>query len=149
MLDATGYADPSAPYPAPPKDRPYAEEVLRSPGKLRIAFSSETPNGRPIDPEIQSALERTAALLKGLGHEVIERGLGIDYRAYREMAARGALSLPRWLASILLSRNIHGLFAWSDPAPWIASWPRRLRQALERRAERLATFVRQWRSTAS
>jgi predicted ATP-grasp superfamily ATP-dependent carboligase len=75
--------------------------------------------------------------------------LGIDYRAYREMAARGALSLPRWLASILLSRNIHGLFAWSDPAPWIASWRRRLRQALERRAERLATFVRQWRSTAS
>jgi amidase len=81
MLDATGYSEPNAPYPAPPKDRPYAEEVQRSPGKLRIAVSSETPNGRPIDPEIQSAFERTAALLKALGHEVIERGLGIDYRA--------------------------------------------------------------------
>lgn len=81
MLDATGYAEPNAPYPPPPKDRPYGEEVQRSPGKLRIAVSSETPNGRPIDPEIQSALERTAALLKGLGHDVFERGLGIDYRA--------------------------------------------------------------------
>ena len=35
----------------------------------------------------QRVLERTAALLKGLGHEVIERGLGIDYRAL--YASRG------------------------------------------------------------
>ena len=68
--------EPGSPYPAPPKDRPYLEEISRSPGKLRIAWSSETPNGRPIDPEIQAALERTAALLKGLGHEVIEQGHG-------------------------------------------------------------------------
>jgi amidase len=87
MLDATGYPEPGSPYPAPPKDRPYLEEITRSPGKLRIAWSWETPNGRPIDPEIQAALERTAALLKGLGHEVIERGLGIDYRAL--YASRG------------------------------------------------------------
>jgi amidase len=87
MLDATGYPEPGAPYPAPPKTRPYIEEVEASPGKLRIAWSSETPSGRPIDPEIQAALERTAALLKGLGHEVIERGLGIDYRAL--YASRG------------------------------------------------------------
>ena len=66
MLDATGYAAPGAPYPAPRKDRPYAQEVEASPGKLRIAWSSETPNGRPIEPEIQAALERSAALLKGL-----------------------------------------------------------------------------------
>ena len=87
MLDATGYAEPGSPYPAPAKARPYAEEILASPGRLRIAWSSETPNGRPIDPEVQAALERTAALLKGLGHEVIERGLGIDYRAL--YASRG------------------------------------------------------------
>jgi amidase len=87
MLDATGYPEPGSPYPAPPKARPYVEEVAASPGKLRIAWSSETPSGRPIDPEIQAALERTAALLRGLGHEVIERGLGIDYRAL--YASRG------------------------------------------------------------
>ena len=98
MLDATGYAEPNSPYPAPAKDRPYAEEIQRSPGKLRIAFSSETPNGRPIDADIQAALERTAALLKGLGHEVIERGLGIDYRAL--YASRRSASAANFAAGM-------------------------------------------------
>ncbi|WP_293371783.1 amidase family protein [Phenylobacterium sp.] len=98
MLDATGYPEPGSPYPAPPKDRPYVEEITRSPGKLRIAWSSETPSGRPIDPEIQAALERTAALLKGLGHEVIERGLGIDYRAL--FASRGPAAAANFAAGM-------------------------------------------------
>jgi amidase len=98
MLDATGYPDPYASYPAPPKTRPYLEEVQASPGKLRIAWSGETPSGRPIDPEIQAALERTAALLKGLGHEVIERGLGIDYRAL--YASRGPAAAANFAAGM-------------------------------------------------
>lgn len=98
MLDATGYAEPGSPYPAPAKDRPYVEEITRSPGKLRIAWSSETPSGRPIDPEIQAALERTAALLKGLGHEVIEKGLGIDYRAL--FASRGPAAAANFAAGM-------------------------------------------------
>jgi amidase len=98
MLDATGVPEPGSPYPAPPKDRPYLEEVGRGPGRLRIAWSSETPSGRPIEPEIQAALERTAALLKGLGHEVFERGLGIDYRAL--YASRGAASAANFAAGM-------------------------------------------------
>ena len=98
MLDATGYPEPNSPYPAPAKYRPYAEEILRGPGKMRIAVSSETPNGRPIDPEIQAALERTAALLEGLGHEVIERGLGIDYRAL--YASRRSASAANFAAGM-------------------------------------------------
>jgi amidase len=81
MLDATGYAEPHSPYPAPPKERPYLEEITRSPGKLRIAWSSETANGREIQPQIRAALERTVTLLKSLGHELVERGLGVDLRA--------------------------------------------------------------------
>lgn len=98
MLDATGVPEPGSPYPAPPKARPYAEEVGASPGRLRIAWSSETPSGRPIDPEIQAALERTAALLKGLGHEVFERGLGIDYRAL--YASRGPAAAANFAAGM-------------------------------------------------
>ena len=98
MLDATGIPDPTSPYPFPPKDRPYMEEITRSPGKLRIAWSSETPSGRPIDPEIQAALERTADLLKRLGHDVFERGLGIDYRAL--YAARGPVSGANFAAGM-------------------------------------------------
>ena len=90
MLDATGKPEIGDPYPAPPKARPYMEEIEQSPGRLRIAWSSETASGRPIDPEIQAALERTAALLQGLGHEVVEQGMGIDYRAL--YTARGPVS---------------------------------------------------------
>lgn len=98
MLDVTGVPEPASPYPAPPKERPYVEEITRSPGKLRIAWSSETPSGRPIDPEIQAALERTAALLKGLGHDVFEKGLGVDYRAL--YASRGAAAAANFAAGM-------------------------------------------------
>jgi amidase len=98
MLDATGWPEPGAPYPAPLKARPYAQEIEASPGRLRIAWSAETPSGRPIHPEIGAALERTAALLKGLGHEVFERGLGIDYRAL--FRSRGPASAANFAAGM-------------------------------------------------
>jgi amidase len=81
MLDFTGYPEPASPYAPPPKARPYLEEIATEPGRLRVAFSSETPNGKPIDPEVETALKETAALLESLGHDVEERGLGVDYRS--------------------------------------------------------------------
>lgn len=99
MLDATGYAEPASPYAPPPKERPYMEEITKSPGKLRIAWSSETPSGKPIHPEIQAALEKTADILERLGHEVRPRGLGIDYRElYR---AQGAVSGSNFAAGMM------------------------------------------------
>jgi len=102
MLDATGYAQVGDPFQAPAKAGPYLDEVSRAPGRLRIAWSAETPSGRPIDPEVQASLEKTAELLKGLGHEVFEQGLGIDYRAlYRAQALVSAsnfsASIQRWV----------------------------------------------------
>src|SRR5580658_2015839 len=35
MLDVTGRPEPGSPYATPAKERPYAEEILRSPGKLK------------------------------------------------------------------------------------------------------------------
>lgn len=80
MLDCVDAAEADSPYPMPPKARPYLQEVTTAPGKLRIAFSDETPNGRPVHPEIRAALVAAAKLLEGLGHHVEERGLGIHYR---------------------------------------------------------------------
>jgi len=102
MLDATGYPEPTSPYAAPAKERPYFEEVSRNPGRLRIAWSSETPRGKPIDPEVQAAIERTAETLAKLGHDVRNEGLGIDYRAlYRAQglvsAANFAAGIKRWV----------------------------------------------------
>ena len=81
MLDWTGYAEPASPYAAPMKNDSYLNDVQTDPGALRIAFSTETPSGRPIDPEVEAVTHATATLLTELGHRVEERGLGVDYRA--------------------------------------------------------------------
>jgi amidase len=73
MLDATCGPELSSPYAAPPPERPFAEEVGRHPGKLRIAFTDKSPYGEAIDPEIAAATRQLASLLAGLGHHVEER----------------------------------------------------------------------------
>jgi amidase len=107
MLDATGLPEPHSPYAAPAKARPYAEELERAPGRLRIAWPGEAnfladPEARAIaertakllrdlgihvpepfegpavHPEVQATLERTAKLLEALGHEVVPRNLVVD-----------------------------------------------------------------------
>lgn len=121
MLDATGIPDPHSPYPAPPKQRPYLEEIERRPGKLRIAWSSERRSNRAIDPEIQAALERTAELLRHLGHEVVERGLGIDYQALYDSrgpaaAANFAAGMDRMIAQLGREPQVEEL----EPLTWAA-----------------------------
>jgi amidase len=73
MLDATCGPEPSSPYMAPPRERPYLEEVGRDPGRLRIAFTDRSPYGEAIDPEVAAATREVAAMLARLGHEVEER----------------------------------------------------------------------------
>jgi amidase/6-aminohexanoate-cyclic-dimer hydrolase len=73
MLDAIHGPEPSSPYVAPKPERPFAEEVGRDPGRLRIAFTDKSPYGEIIDPEIAAAVREIAHLLAGLGHHVEER----------------------------------------------------------------------------
>jgi amidase/6-aminohexanoate-cyclic-dimer hydrolase len=73
MLDAIHGPETSSPYVAPPPERPFAQEVGRDPGKLRIAFTDRSPYGDAIDPEIAAAVRDVAAMLAGLGHHVEER----------------------------------------------------------------------------
>jgi len=73
MLDAIHGPEPSSPYMAPTPERPFAEEVGRDPGRLRIAFSDRSPYGDPIETEIAAAVREIAAMLDGLGHHVEER----------------------------------------------------------------------------
>ena len=73
MLDAVHGPEPSSPYVAPPPQRPFAQEVGRDPGRLRIAFTDKSPYGDAIDPEIAAAVRDVASMLTGLGHDVEER----------------------------------------------------------------------------
>ncbi len=72
VLDATAGPDVGDPYWAPPPHRPFAEELAIPPGRLKIAFSTKDMQGRPLHPECVAAVEKTAHLLSGLGHELIE-----------------------------------------------------------------------------
>jgi len=70
MLDAVHGPELGAAFLIAPPERPYAQELERDPGKLRIAFSTRSPIGTPVKPEVVAALEKTAALLSELGHTV-------------------------------------------------------------------------------
>lgn len=98
MLDWTGQPEPGCPYAVPGKVRPYVEEIERDAGRLRIAFSCATPSGRPIDPEIESVLRETANLLEGLGHDVFEAPIELDWRAL--YAAQGTIAAANAAANL-------------------------------------------------
>ena len=50
LLDATAGPMLGDPYPAPPAGRPFAAEVGRDPGRLRIGFTCARPAGQPAIP---------------------------------------------------------------------------------------------------
>lgn len=105
MLDATQGVDPGAPYAAPPRARPYVEEITRPPRKLRIAFSTGSQLGRATHDDVKAAVKDAAALCASLGHEVSEVALPIDREAlvtaYFTQIAVGAASgieeTARWV----------------------------------------------------
>jgi D-aspartate ligase len=65
--------------------------------------------------------------------------LRYDWRAYRELHARGSLSTAGWLWSLAQAPKGYELFSWTDPAPFVRFW----RGRFGRRWQRL------WHSTAS
>ena len=75
LLDATAGPQNGDPYWAPPKERPFLQEVGANPGKLRIAFTTSSPDGNPLHPDCKKVVEQTAWLCAELGHEVTEANL--------------------------------------------------------------------------
>jgi amidase/6-aminohexanoate-cyclic-dimer hydrolase len=73
MMDAVCGPELGSPYQAPPPGRPFAQEVGRDPGRLRIAFTDKSPYGDTIDAEVAAAVRDVASMLAKLGHDVEER----------------------------------------------------------------------------
>jgi predicted ATP-grasp superfamily ATP-dependent carboligase len=71
--------------------------------------------------------------------------LRFDWLAYRELAARGELSLRQWLGSLLCAPKVCQLFSWRDPLPFLY----RLNHLRSRLTPRLGGKLRRWLSTAS
>lgn len=82
MLDALQGPELGARYYAPPIERPYAEEVGRDPGKLRIAYSAKPLLGGEAHEDCTAGVTSTAALLEELGHTVEEAAPVLDHEAF-------------------------------------------------------------------
>jgi Asp-tRNA(Asn)/Glu-tRNA(Gln) amidotransferase A subunit family amidase len=72
LLDATAGLGPGDPYTAPPSAHRFLAEATAPPARLRIAFTSKSPNGAPVDAEYVRALREIAGVCRDLGHEVAE-----------------------------------------------------------------------------
>jgi amidase len=79
LLDATAGLGVGDPYTAPPPARPFLQECGANPGRLRMAFTTATPNGAAVAAEYLHALQDTAQLCASLGHHVEEADPPIDH----------------------------------------------------------------------
>jgi amidase len=81
-LDVVAGYEPGDAFVVPPPSQPFAEAARRDPGRLRIAFATEAPNGAPVDPDVERAVRDTAQLLESLGHAVEETAPYLDPEQY-------------------------------------------------------------------
>jgi len=89
LLDATQGPDLGAPYVAPAPERPFLEETKREPGKLRIAFTTDSLLGSSVHADCVAAAQDAAKLCAGLGHIVEEARPPVD----RHLLSRAWLTL--------------------------------------------------------
>ncbi|MFD6340869.1 MULTISPECIES: amidase [unclassified Streptomyces] len=99
LLDRIRGPEPGDPYFAQEPSRPYAEEVTRPPGPLRIGVLAQAWGGRRTTAPVADALSRTVRLLESLGHHVeeAEAGLGADWEEFVLASAR------QWTANLTAS----------------------------------------------
>ncbi len=75
-LDATQGWLPGDRHKPPAPASSYVGAAARDPGRLRIALTLERPRSifpQRLDPRVAAAVDATADVLRGLGHEVVER----------------------------------------------------------------------------
>ena len=77
-LDLIAGYEPGDSFLVPAPSTSFADAAERDPGRLRIGFTLETPNGAPVHPECQQATTDAVELLQGLGHEVEEASFPRD-----------------------------------------------------------------------
>jgi amidase len=91
LLDIACAPQAGDPYFLAPPERPFAEEVGRDPGKLRIGvFDGALTEGMQLEPEVAQAVRDAAKLCADLGHEVEPATLPGDHSGM-QAAARTVL----------------------------------------------------------
>lgn len=94
LLDAVCQPEPGDPYWAPPPQRPFLEETLREPGRLRIGFTPAALTWGTLDPQNLRGVRDTARLCESLGHDV------------EEIVLPGNFQMMAMAVNVLVSSNI-------------------------------------------
>ena len=102
LLDALAGSEPGDPYTAPAAGS-FLAATQRAPGRLRVAFMRKPVGGTPLDPALVAAVERTARLLEGLGHQVEEASPDYDPTASGE--ALGTIMAANTWTNIQIRAN--------------------------------------------
>lgn len=89
LLDAVQGPAAGDKYVAPPPRGPYADEIGRDPGTLRVAVTTAAWSGVPVDPEVAAAAVRTAQVLESAGHHVTEASPEVDSGAMTRSLVAG------------------------------------------------------------
>lgn len=71
-LDAMSRFDPLAWWNAPPPEGPFADEVGRDPGRLRVAMTTTAAMGFDTDPECVAAVDKAVKALADAGHDIVD-----------------------------------------------------------------------------
>jgi amidase len=110
VADAALFLDATA--QTPPATGSFSAAAAREPGRLRIALSTKPILPQPVDSQAVEAAQRTAELLRSLGHEVAERDP--DY--------------PPWLGPHLVARYLRGAHGSAQELGNVTRMERRSRQ---------------------
>ena len=120
LLDATAGPDDGAPYQVRDPVRPFAAEIGKPPGALRIAFTSQALFADTLDPDCAAAVADAAALARSLGHHVEEALPAFDraalVRAYLLVVAAG-VSCDLSVAAVRAGRAARARDV--EPATWL------------------------------
>jgi Asp-tRNA(Asn)/Glu-tRNA(Gln) amidotransferase A subunit family amidase len=78
ILDATAGPDEGAPWFTAPPANPFAQEVGRDPGRLRIGLVVASWSGVEVHPDCVAAVRAAGAACARLGHQVGETAIDVD-----------------------------------------------------------------------
>lgn len=145
LLDATSGPEAGDPYMIAPPQRPFFAEIDGDPPRLRIALSTHSPIGTPVDPQCVGAAKEAALLCERLGHivEIAEPDYDANAikSAWRAVATvTAATSVADYVKRVGISDPLSLLepinAAWVSQAPSISGADYADAIALMRRAGR-------------
>jgi len=120
LLDATAGPERGDPYAVAPPERPFADELRADPKPLRIAVTTASPLGGPVDPEIVAAVASTATRCAELGHHVDDAAP--DYDIVALAAAWRLIAGVAALGAVTHASRLTGVDVRAQLEPVNAAW---------------------------